>query len=258
MAEAQTQQEPELRTDGDGGIVGFYAEATASKDYQAEKFGIEYRYGTPVGYIDAIQQFAEIQGQALEQANAQLSNRLAENQAAKAKAAPAPAQQPAKQQQPPKPPPPTEEPTEASAEAAVVEHAGGQLVEGQPAGGLPVQVGTSPKGQQVRYVPSSALPSKAFEDVIREQIAGLGFDPDDFAVFDNRVTREGAKFAGLEDGGQNYSVASVLARKDTAASQMIEKAAFYVDFNEDGTVKVKASPAAQAYLKAQAAFGGGQ
>lgn len=247
MAEAQETQNERAFQVSEDGIVGFYAESGVSRDYQPEKFGIHYRFAKAVNYIDAVQRFDEIQQLATEHANGRLDQRLAQSDAAKVQASPAPAPQAPVASEPPRAPHPAE------AEAAVA-NAGGQLVDGPPAGGLPVQVGTSPKGSQVRYVPSSALPSRAFEDVVKTQIRELGFDPDEFIVFDNRTTREGAKFKGLEDGGQNYSAANVQAKNDTTAKAMIEKAAFYVDFTEDGKVLVKASPAAEAYQKAQAAF----
>lgn len=251
------QSEPAVTATQEG-IVGFYAEHTSSKDYQAAKVGIHYSFGMPVPYVDAVARFGEVQQQAEEQAEAKLAdtlNRRAAQAQAVQPAAPAPAPAPVPAQVPaPQPqaaPPAVPHPAQQAAEAL-----GGQQVDGPPV----VATGTTPKGSQLRYVPSTSLSSKALEDAVRAQIGQHGFNPDDFAVFDNRVTREGSQYAGLEDGGQAYSAVTIRARNDTPWQAAIgeKTTAFYADFDDTGKLHVKPSKQLEQARSAAQAFAGQQ
>ncbi|MGH3442022.1 MAG: hypothetical protein ACRDUY_08255, partial [Nitriliruptorales bacterium] len=113
-----------------------------------------------------------------------------------------------------------------------------------------LQVGSSPKGGQVRYVPTSVLPQQAFEQAIRNHITSLGFAEADFVVFDNRTGNY-----GLEDGKQAYSAATVKPRRETHVAATIgeKTSAFYVDFQQDGTLTVKASKKLEEYRQTPSA-----
>lgn len=263
--QSDTAEGSTLIADDDGGIVGFYAEHTASKDFQTEKFGIEYRFPSARSYTDAIGFFGEVQAQAGEQAKVQLAQVLAER-AAQA-AAVSPAGQPVSVNKPqvgpssgpPVAPHPASSGVEPSIDDLVAEQLGGQPVGSAGSLGGQLQAGTTPKGKQIRFLPTSVLASRAFEDAIKTQIGQHGFDPGEFVVFDNRGTRDGSPYKGLEDGGQSYSVATVRAKKDTPLQAALgeKTAAFYVDFQDDGTVKVKPSDKLVQADQARKAFAGG-
>lgn len=264
-----------LVEDGDG-IVGFTARHTAGKDYQSAAAEFEYRFARPRQYVDVVAVAGEVQGYAEEQAEAKLADTLArcaaQTAAVQPQVAPAPTPAvpvvPAAPQQvaPPVPPVPEEPgqtvyPQQAGDPfQAVADQLGGQQVGQTTAAGLDIRIGSDPKGNQLRFVSSVSLPSRAFEDAIKQQIASHGFDPEHFAIFDNRVTRPGSQYDGLEDGGKSYTVASVKARNDTPWQAAIgeKTTAFYVDFNEQGVLHVKPSKQlAQAKTAAQAFAGAG-
>lgn len=268
MADTQstTHQDGAIAVVPDGPqIVGFSARHTAGQDYQSAAVEIEYRFPQPVDYVDAVRFFGDAQAQAEEQAEAKLADTIARRKAQAAAVQPAnivsspatsttvPASQPPVPAQPGPVGPASGSGVPPIPASLVESQLGGQQVSAAQPGGLPVAVGTTPKGGQVKYVPTSHLSSKAFEDAIRAQITALGFDESEFAVFDNR-SRDG-QYPGFEQGGQNYAVASIKARNDSRAQKVLDKkTAFYADFDDAGQLTVKASKDAEAYRATLAAL----
>jgi hypothetical protein len=111
------------------------------------------------------------------------------------------------------------------------------------AGSLPVKqlTATSAQGKtwNVFVVPTAALSSQDAKNLALGQVAAAGYDPSNFAIFDNRADQWDA----LPEGGvaPRGSALKVVVKRGCPGDSIGNRAAFFCDFGPDGGVKVKAT-----------------
>lgn len=200
------------------GITEFEVTVGRAKDYQSTTSTIRYTFGRPVSLADYMVREAEVAGLAAELAERRVDQLVAQKQAEV---------QAAVEQQTRTVTPPPQPSQYATAGAA-------QVV-------ATWRTASHPKGNgKVKYRPSSELSSDSLKAMVRAAIAETGANPDLHAVYDERV---GAK--GLEATNQGYRFCSVKPTDSNPAAAFCKNdkgytdASFYVDFNDDGTVRVK-------------------
>lgn len=226
-AEVETTLETVEATAEDG-YIGFEVRASVSKDYQSFATTLHYRYAAPVDALDLVEKHAEAAQKAAELAGDSISHLLAKSATAAASATRAP----------------------AGADTSSAAPSGGDAA--TPAGARTVLQGTKPRNSgTLNYVPTSDLSEQDFKTEIAQAIRAAGGDPDELAIFDNRK----GKF-GVEDGKESWSTASVLPKQDTHMASILgdKKKAYFVDFDANGKVSVKATDAYTQYKQMAAAF----
>lgn len=117
-----------------------------------------------------------------------------------------------------------------------------------PASGLEWLTGTKPNGKgNFRFVSSNSMDYKQFKDAAAAQLTGLGLNPDEVDIFDDRT----GKF-GIESGNEAYSPGKLKVKEGTALAQAMQGKNIIgsVDFNNDGSVKVSLSRDAKAAMQA--------
>ena len=236
------------------GITGFTVEARATGDYQSYATRLEYSFGRVVGNVDVVQPHEEMATFVSELAVDQLTKHLkrveaeaAQRRTVGSQPQPQEAPQPAGGSAPmaggagapAQAPSPQPAPAPMTAPQQAPPQPPQQQPQPQPAPqGLQWATGQRPQGKgTVRYVTSASLPTDQLKTAVAAAIREAGDDPDKFAIFDNRVGER-----GFESGGLNYSVAAVKPKNDTPLAQQLgSRGVYFVDFNDDGTIRVKAS-----------------
>jgi hypothetical protein len=116
-------------------------------------------------------------------------------------------------------------------------------------GGVEWATGNKPNGKGTfRYVTSNSLGYREFKDAAIAQLAGLGLNPDDVEVFDDRTGKY-----GLESGNEVYSPGKLKVKDGTTLASALpdgKSIVGSVDFNNDGSVRVSLSRDAKAALQA--------
>lgn len=225
------------------GITSFEVSATYGDKVNgilvSQTTRLGYEFGRPVQSVDLVEPHAEASGLAYDLAQRDVEQRVAEikaNQPAPTiPAAPQPQTQAAGAGAPP--------PQVPQAPAAAPAPSGDGWAVGQKPNG---------KGQ-IRYVTTNAMSTDAFRDAIAQAIAAAGYDPSSYLIYDNRVGDR-----GLEAGETNWSVANVKPAEgnpmaddpDFKTDRGGTKSAFFVDFNADGSVKVKETSVMEDFVKA--------
>lgn len=205
------------------GITEVTLSVRPSLDYQTVEATASYAFPSPRSYTEAIQPIEELYQFLLDTAKEKVAD-LAAKRNDRESAATAQVKQALQSVQETNIPDPTPAPAPISDQGGEATFAWGE----------------NPQGKAVKYVPSTVLSSRDFEAAIKQGIANLGLPSDQVMVFDNRV----GKF-GFETGNNNWGVANVIAKRDsrllTAAGGDEKAKIVYVDFNDDGTVRVKLS-----------------
>lgn len=109
-------------------------------------------------------------------------------------------------------------------------------------------IGNKPGGKgSFRYRTTAAYPSDSFRDAIKDQLAGLGIDPEQVDVFDDRVGNY-----GLESGNEGYTAGKIKVKADTPLASALNGKTIVggADFAADGSVKVSLSRDGKAALQA--------
>jgi hypothetical protein len=115
-------------------------------------------------------------------------------------------------------------------------------------GSLQWATGTKPNGKgQFRFVTSESMDYKAFKDAAAAQLAGLGLNPAEVDVFDDRT----GKF-GIESGNEAYSPGKLKVKDGTPLARAMQGKSIIgsVDFAPDGSVKVSLSRDAKSAMQA--------
>lgn len=232
--------------DGEG-IVAFEVKEHASVKHKGDLIGnatsITYAFATPKAREDIVEAHALVSEAARRLAHREIEQSLAEHQnrqpaGAAGSSTPASPGGPS-QAAPANPQPQT-----------------------QTVGEVQWAVGQRPKGKgELRYVTSASLPTDKFLGKIAAGVREHGDDPDDFNIYDNRVGDY-----GLESGNDNWSVAAVKPKDGTYAAGLPKmqtqkgnvKTAYYVDFNDDGSLWVRPSGDYQSILEAKKIAATGQ
>lgn len=108
--------------------------------------------------------------------------------------------------------------------------------------------GTKPNGKGTfRFVASSSMDYRQFKDSAAAQLPGLGLNPDDVDIYDDRTGKY-----GIEEGNEAYSAGKVKVKDGTPLAKAMQGKSIVgsVDFNNDGTVRVSLSRDAKAALQA--------
>ena len=232
------------------GITGFTVEARATGDYQSYATRLEYSFGRVVGNVDVVQPHEEMATFVSELAVDQLTKHLkrveaeaAQRRTVGSQPQPQEAPQPAGGSAPMAggagAPAQAPSPQPAPAPMTAPQQPPQQQPQPQPAPqGLQWATGQRPQGKgTVRYVTSASMPTDQFKSEIAGAIRAVGDNPDQFVIFDNRIGQR-----GFESGAQNYSVAAVKPTQGSPLEQQLgSRSAYFVDFNDDGTIRVKAS-----------------
>lgn len=207
---------------------------------------VSYGFGRAVTATDMVAPHEEASRLARELAERELEQQLAKVKAQRQQPPPPPAAAPQPAVPPPQQPPPA--PAQAPVPAAPVPQQAAPQPQAVPAQGRPLSVGQKPRGAgQVRYVPSNVLSTDQFKEEIAAAIRAEGDNPDQFKLWDNRV---GAN--GLESGNANWSVAGVKPVEGTPAhGQLGNRSAYWVDFDDNGAVTVKATKDYKQHLEVQ-------
>ena len=117
-----------------------------------------------------------------------------------------------------------------------------------PSGDLQWATGTKPNGKGTfRFVSSSSMDYKEFKDAASAQLPGLGLNPDEVDIFDDRTGKY-----GIESGNEAYSAGKVKVKDGTPLAKAMQGKSIIgsVDFNNDGTVKVSLSRDARSAMQA--------
>lgn len=256
---ADVNLEVKTHTEIEGeGITGFSVSAGAADDYGKHKTStvLHYQFGRPVSLIDLVVPHAEASDVVSELALDKLREHRARSAAEVAQANTPAAQAP--QQQAPQPPPFTPQPAPPftqPAPPAPMPQASPQWPQSPPqqfppqqapqpapqpqvnAQAIPWATGAKQDGSTLRFIPSNVIPTEQFQALIAQAIQQQGDDPNQFVIYDNRV----GQYA-LEAGNPGWSVAAVKPAHGTPVHQALDKkSAYYVDFNDDGSVGVRPS-----------------
>ena len=117
-----------------------------------------------------------------------------------------------------------------------------------PSGNLEWATGTKPNGKgQFRFVTTASIGISEFKQAAVAQLAGLGLNPDDIDVYDDRTGRY-----GLEEGNEGYSAGKLKVKDGTPLAAALQGKSIVgsVDFNNDGSIRVSLSRDAKAALQA--------
>lgn len=240
----QVEYDPEQE-----GIVAFEVAVSPSRDFQSTRTTIRYEFGGPVGPEDLVEPHADAAELAAELAEAQLDQLVAEKEAKgqqekERQAKSSGKKKPAKKQAAKK--------TAGRKSKPKTQDDDGDQLDWKQAS-KPNNKGT------FRYRSTDDLDSDALKVMVSQAIEDAGADPELHVVYDERIGKN-----GLEAGKSRWSFATVKPTEDNPAYDWMlgeasngnefVKASFYVDFNEDGTVRVKPSNAyKEAASEAQAA-----
>jgi hypothetical protein len=118
----------------------------------------------------------------------------------------------------------------------------------QAHGDLQWSTGTKPSGKgNFRFVTSASMDYKQFKAAAATQLTGLGLNPDEIDIFDDRTGKY-----GIEEGNEAYSPGKLKVKDGTPLAQAMQGKNIVgsVDFNSDGSVKVSLSRDAKAALQA--------
>lgn len=118
----------------------------------------------------------------------------------------------------------------------------------QTNGALEWATGTKPNGRGTfRFVTTASLGIREFKDAAVAQLAGLGLDPEEVDVFDDRTGKY-----GIEEGNEAYSAGKLKVKDGTRLANALQGKSIVgsVDFNNDGTIRVSLSRDAKAALQA--------
>jgi hypothetical protein len=119
-----------------------------------------------------------------------------------------------------------------------------------PSGSLKWATGTKPNGKgQFRFVTSDSIDYKQFKEAAAAQLAGLGLNPDEVDVFDDRTGKY-----GIESGNEAYSPGKLKVKDGTPLAKAMQGKSIIgsVDFAPDGSVKVSLSRDAKSAMQALA------
>lgn len=117
-----------------------------------------------------------------------------------------------------------------------------------PSGSVEWLTGTKPNGKGTfRFVASSSMDYKEFKDAAAAQLPGLGLNPDEVDIFDDRTGKY-----GIESGNEAYSAGKVKVKDGTPLAKAMQGKSIIgsVDFNNDGSVKVSLSRDARSAMQA--------
>lgn len=117
-----------------------------------------------------------------------------------------------------------------------------------PSGGLEWATGTKPNGKGTfRFVTTASLGIAEFKQAAVAQLAGLGLNPDEVDVYDDRTGRY-----GLEEGNEGYSAGKLKVKDGAPLAAALQGKSIIgsVDFNNDGTIRVSLSRDAKAAQQA--------
>ena len=115
-------------------------------------------------------------------------------------------------------------------------------------GGLQWGTGTKPNGRGTfRYVTTASLGIAEFKAEAASQLAGLGLNPDEVDIYDDRTGKY-----GIEEGNEAYSAGKLKVKDGTRLAAALQGKTIIgsVDFNNDGTVRTSLSRDAKAALQA--------
>ena len=189
-------------------------EVRPSIGFQTVGYTVEVQFDKPLTIEDALQQVGPVRERLIQQAHADIEGLVAHR---------------------------TESEVEQRAQAP------------QPpvnSGGLEWMTGTKPNGKGTfRFVASSSMDYKAFKAAATAQLAGLGLNPDEVDIFDDRTGKY-----GIESGNEAYSPGKLKAKDGTLLAKALQGKTIIgsVDFNADGTLKVSLSRDAKAAMQAMA------
>jgi hypothetical protein len=119
-----------------------------------------------------------------------------------------------------------------------------------PAGGLQWATGTKPNGKGTfRFVTTESLGIAEFKAAAEAQLQGLGLNPDEVDVFDDRTGKY-----GLESGNEGYSAGKLKVKDGSPLVAALQGKTIIgsVDFNNDGSIRVSLSRDAKAAQQALA------
>jgi hypothetical protein len=89
-----------------------------------------------------------------------------------------------------------------------------------------------------KFLPTTVMSKQDFITAAESQLAGLGLNPEEVVVFDDRGGDR-----GIESGEKYYCAGKVKARRDSRLESIMDGKSIVgnVDFNHDGTLKVSLS-----------------
>lgn len=113
-------------------------------------------------------------------------------------------------------------------------------------------IGNKPKNSgTIRYLTTSAFPTDRLKAEATQQLAAAGIDPAQCVIYDDRYGNY-----GLESGNAQYAAGKVKAADGTVLAQLTNgRFVAYVDFQNDGSLKVGLSKDGQAAVAALRAMG---
>jgi hypothetical protein len=117
-----------------------------------------------------------------------------------------------------------------------------------PSGNLEWGTGTKPNGKGTfRFVTTASLGLAEFKARAAEQLTGLGLNPDEVDVYDDRTGKY-----GVEEGNEAYSPGKLKVKDGTRLASALQGKSIVgsVDFNNDGSIRVSLSRDAKAALQA--------
>jgi hypothetical protein len=195
-------------------ITHIDVEVRPSIGFQTIGYTARIQFDTPLDAVEALDKAGEVRDLLTEQAHRDLEALVAHRQSSEVEAkaqTPAPAYHPA-------------------------------------AGGMQWATGTKPNGKgQFRFVTSESMDYKQFKALAAEQLAGLGLNPDEIDIFDDRTGKY-----GLESGNEAYSPGKLKVKDGAPLAKAMQGKSIVgsVDFNSDGSVKVSLSRDAKAAMQA--------
>lgn len=241
-AEAEPEKAPAVKTEvhtdeveavpGEG-ITGFSVTAGISEEYATDKTAttLHYTFGRPVEVVDICTKHHEmsqlVSDLELEGHAQHLAKKKAELHQATQQVqpqAPAPAQQPVS---PPQPGPP-----QGITQPQPQQPPGADMSPPWATGAKPNGGGT------IRFIPTRVFPTAAFEMEVYRQLSDQGLDPSLYEVWDNRASLEGGQ-PGWGCGSVKPQSHNPLVGALGSTPAGYPKAAFYIDFADNGAVVLK-------------------
>jgi hypothetical protein len=196
-------------------ITHIDVEVRPSIGFQTIGYTARIQFDSPIDAVEALDKAAEVRDLLTEQAHRDLETLVAHRQASEGERraqAPAPAYTPA------------------------------------PSGNLEWATGTKPNGKGTfRFVTTASLGIAEFKAAAAAQVAGLGLDPNEVDVYDDRTGKY-----GVESGSEAYSPGKLKVKDGTRLAQALQGKTIVgsVDFNNDGSIRVSLSRDAKAALQA--------
>lgn len=204
------------------GIVHIDVTVSKSRSYQKVDLTGRWVFAQPAQYVDIVPAIAELEANLRDEAEAILETIVAEAQAGK-NTAPTPAAAPAVPQAG-APAPQQAVPANAPGGGA---HPNGN---GWKVAQKPDNKGT------IDYLSVDVVDSDTFRAQVEAQLPGLGIDPSQVSVYDNRVGNYGCETTG----NTIWSLVSVKAQDGSPFKQVSgNKSLVAVDFNRDGSLWVR-------------------